>query len=88
MGLRISSIALSSLGDRRKGYPKWQALWELTLALGRFSIDVAFLFCSNYVHSVVILNGFGYHFSFGDFENEQCAFFDSSLSFYSVAEFG
>ena len=36
MGFGISSIASSSLGDRKKGYPKRQALWELTLALGRF----------------------------------------------------
>ena len=36
VGFGISSIASSSLGDRKKGYPKRQALWELTLALGRF----------------------------------------------------
>ena len=36
MGFEIFSIASSSLGDRKKGYPKRQALWELTLALGRF----------------------------------------------------
>ena len=28
--LGISSIASSSLGDRKKGYPKRQALWEQT----------------------------------------------------------
>ena len=28
MGFGISSIASSSLGDRKKGYPKRQALWE------------------------------------------------------------
>ena len=32
MGFGISSVASSSLGDRKKGYPKRQALWELTLA--------------------------------------------------------
>ena len=37
MGFGICSIASSSLGDRKKGYPKRQALWELALALGRFS---------------------------------------------------
>ena len=37
VGFGISSIASSSLGDRKKGYPKRQALWELALALGRFS---------------------------------------------------
>ena len=40
--------ASSSLGDRKKGYPKQQALWELTLALGCFSFDfICFLpfFC-------------------------------------------
>ena len=39
VGFGISSIASSSLGDRKKGYPKRQALWELALALGRFSFD-------------------------------------------------
>ena len=42
MGFGISSIASSSLGDRKKGYPKRQALWELTLALGRFPFDFVF----------------------------------------------
>ena len=28
VGFGISSIASSSLGDRKKGYPKRQALWE------------------------------------------------------------
>ena len=42
MRLGISSIASSSLGDREKGYPKRQALWELTLALGRFPFDFVF----------------------------------------------
>ena len=32
-------------GNRKKGYPKRQALWKLTLALGRVLIDVLFLFC-------------------------------------------
>ena len=45
VGFGISSIASSSLGDRKKGYPKRQALWELTLALGRFPFDFVF-FCS------------------------------------------
>ena len=42
VGFGISSIASSSLGDRKKGYPKRQALWELTLALGRFPFDFVF----------------------------------------------
>ena len=46
-GFGISSIASSSRGDRKKGYPKLQTLWELTLALGRFPFDFAicFAFC-------------------------------------------
>ena len=44
VGFGISSIASSSLGDRKKGYPKRQALWELTLALGRFPFDFVFFF--------------------------------------------
>ena len=44
MGFGISSIASSSLGDRKKGYPKSQALWELTLALGRFPFAFVFFF--------------------------------------------
>ena len=43
VGFGISSIASSSLGDRKKGYPKRQALWELTLALGRFPFVFEFL---------------------------------------------
>ena len=42
MGFGISSIASSSLGDTKKGYPKRQALWELTLALGRFPLIFLF----------------------------------------------
>ena len=42
VGFGISSIASSSLGGRKKGYPKRQALWELTLALGRFMLDFVF----------------------------------------------
>ena len=41
-GSGVSGIASSSLGDRKKGYPKRQALWELTLALGRFPFDFEF----------------------------------------------
>ena len=44
VGLGISSIASSSFGDRKKGYPKRQALWELTLALGRVPVDVVTVF--------------------------------------------
>ena len=44
VGFGISSIASSSLGDRQKGYPKRQALWELTVALGRFPFDFVFFF--------------------------------------------
>ena len=44
VGLRISSIASSSLGHRKKGYPKRQAIWEPTLASNRRPIDFAFLF--------------------------------------------
>ena len=40
MGLGISSIALSSLGDREKGYPKRQALWEKTKPCERFALVV------------------------------------------------
>ena len=35
LGFGISSIASSSLGDRKKGYPKRQALWESFLATPR-----------------------------------------------------
>ena len=45
VGFEIFSIASSSLGGRKKGYPKRQALWELTLALGRFPFDFVVYFC-------------------------------------------
>ena len=44
MGVGISNSASSSVGDRKKGYPKQQALWELTLALGRFPFDFGVFF--------------------------------------------
>merc|ERR1711966_106067 len=53
-GFGISSIVSSSLGDRKKGYPKRQALWELTLALGRFPFDfVFFVFLIVFVFSEI-----------------------------------
>ena len=60
MGFGIFSIASSSLGGRKKGYPKLQELWELTLALGRFPFDFVFLillvlFLMDFVKIVVIL---------------------------------
>ena len=61
VGFGISSIASSSLGDRKKGYPKRQALWELTLALCRFSFDfICFLtffvfFCVLHRFSMIVL---------------------------------
>ena len=44
MGLGTSNIASSSLGDRKNGRPKRKTLWELTLALIRFLINLTFLF--------------------------------------------
>ena len=61
VGFGISSIASSSLGDRKKGYPKRQALWELALALGRLSFDfICFLtffvfFCVFHRFSLILL---------------------------------
>ena len=60
MGFGISSIASSSLGDRKKGYPKRQALWELALALGRFSFD--FMFFLRFFVFFKDFSGFCYDF--------------------------
>ena len=56
VGFGISSIASSSLGDRKKGYPKRQALWELTLALGRFPFVFEFFFENFCVFSSILID--------------------------------
>ena len=95
-GYRISSNATSSLGDRKKGYPKQQALWELTLALSRFPIAcVCFL-----LFFLVDLNGFccdsemlGGHFNILGIlgiwggGHVQCAFSTCLLTFVLLGSF-
>ena len=96
MGFGISSIASSSLGDRKKGYPKRQALWELTLALGRFPFD--FVFFLNFLCFLIDFDGFCCYFDIlgSDFDFlgffrlfGKCAVlaFHLSLSFYFAGEF-
>ena len=101
MGFGISSIASSSLGDRKKGYPKRQALWELTLALGRFPFDFVFFFFRIVVFFIVV-HGFLLilidflwilvlvvliFLDFEDLENMCRLTFHLSLSFYFAGEF-
>ena len=66
MGFWIFSIASSSLGDRKKGYPKRQALWELTLALGCFPFDFEF-FCDFLCFSSVLIDFGGFLMILVDF---------------------
>ena len=58
--LGISGIASSSLGDKKKGHPKRQALWELTLALGRFPFDFEFFFEIFCVFSSILIDFGGF----------------------------
>ena len=66
VGFGISSIASSSLGDRKKGYPKRQALWELTLALGRFAFVFVFIL-RFFVYSMILKDFEGFLMIFEDF---------------------
>ena len=99
MGFGISSIASSSLGDRKKGYPKRQALWELTLALGRFPFAFVF-FLRILCFSLILMDFHGFCYDFdilgSDFDFlgflglfGKCAVlaFHLSLSFYFAGEF-
>ena len=43
VGFGISSIASSSLGDRKKGYPKRQALWEKSDDDGNYHSSILIL---------------------------------------------